>query len=118
MKRKQPEREIQNSIIEYLKWKKVFYWRQKNTGFKLNDRWIPSGTVGLPDIFVIKQARCLGCETDCGCKAKPFGQIYGLEVKANKNKQSSAQLEWEQKFINAGGIYKIIRSIDDITKII
>ncbi len=52
---------------------------------------------GVPDIEVIYK-----------------GRYIGLECKAGKNKQSSHQIEFERRCISAGGIYKVVYSLDEV----
>lgn len=63
-------------------------------------RFITFGTPGAPDIFVVKG-----------------GRIYGLEVKAPKGKQNENQKAFEKTFTESGGIYHLVRSLDDVMKI-
>jgi len=46
------------------------------------------------------------------------GKSYGIEVKKPKEKQSDEQKEWQAKFENAGGIYILARSLDDVMEIL
>lgn len=98
------EAEIQNTILSYLKYRKVFSWRQ-NSGAGLmkqgaGTRFIRFGVVGAPDIFVIKG-----------------GTIYGLEVKSKVGKQNENQIEFQRGFEEAGGKYHVVRCIEDVQKI-
>ena len=105
------EQEIVKSILEWLSWKKIFHWRN-NTGmifseYKGKKRAFKMGQVGSPDIFVVVPVKLY--ETN-------YGQIIGLEVKAEKGKQSESQLEWQKNFEKAGGCYLLVRSLDEVIK--
>jgi len=95
------EKAIQKSILDYLGYRQKCFWRN-NSGamvseYKGRQRFMRFGENGSPDIFVVKN-----------------GNIYGLEVKNEKGKQSDSQKEWEDKFTKAGGIYKVVRSLEDV----
>lgn len=99
------EKEIQKAICDYLAFKKYFFWRNNNTpiydtvGKKF--RAMPKYTMnGIPDIIVIKD-----------------GQFIGLEVKRPKTYQSEAQKDFENQCLKARGQYHVVRSIDDVQKI-
>lgn len=68
--------------------------------YKGKKRMLKFGAVGSPDIFAIKD-----------------GKIYGLEVKNEKGKLSENQLDFCLDMSAAGGIYKLVRSIDDVVKL-
>lgn len=96
------EREIQKSIIDYLKLKRYCFWRQNSGAMPTSNdgyctRFISFGTPGAPDIFLVKG-----------------GKIYGLEVKTPKGKQNDNQIAFQDRFEEAGGIYKVVRSLDDV----
>jgi hypothetical protein len=40
--------------------------------------------------------------------------VVGLEVKAPKGAQSKTQKEWQPEFEAAGGVYAVVRSIEDV----
>jgi hypothetical protein len=40
--------------------------------------------------------------------------IVGLEVKAPKGAQSKTQKEWQPEFEAAGGVYAVVRSIEEV----
>lgn len=98
------EKDIQKSIIEYLGYKKHFFWRN-NSGAMVSEyngkkRFMRFGEVGSPDICVIKG-----------------GQFIGLEVKNEKGRLSKDQENWGAECILAGGKYYVVRSIDDCVRV-
>ncbi|NDD83414.1 VRR-NUC domain-containing protein [bacterium] len=105
-RREQPERLIQNSVIEYLQvlqnQGKLFFWRQSNTGTydKNRETFLKRKKLGerngVPDILL-----CVG------------GRLVGFEVKAPKGYQSTFQKQFEADLVKAGGCYYIIKSLDD-----
>ena len=100
-----PETAIQHAVMEYLfyesKHKPLFYWRANNlpvpitnnnrvTGFR------PVGVKGVPDLNLI------------------YGGLYiGWEIKTATGKQSEDQKSVQSLIERAGGIYHLIRSVDD-----
>lgn len=99
------EGDIQLSICEYLEWKRHFFWRQNSSGsfYKAADgsrqfRKPPKyAKNGVPDIIVIND-----------------GRFIGLEVKAPNGRQSKDQKKFESDVTDAGGIYAVVTSIEDV----
>lgn len=46
------------------------------------------------------------------------GRYIGIEAKSEDGRQSEIQKTREQEIIDAGGIYRIVRKIDDVKKIL
>jgi hypothetical protein len=46
------------------------------------------------------------------------GVCYGIEVKAEKGRQSDAQKEFQVRLEAAGGVYVLARGIDEVEKAI
>lgn len=95
------EKATQKAVIDYLTLKRHFFWRN-NSGamvseYKGRQRFMRFGTTGSPDIFVLKN-----------------GMLYGLEIKDIKGKQSEGQVLFENDMNRHGGIYKVIRTLDDV----
>lgn len=96
------ESDIQKAIIDYLRYKKVFVYKNNNVGIykKETNSYIPAQTKGIADLTAIRN-----------------GIVYQIEVKTKKGKQSEwqriFQKEWEEK----GGIY-ILGGLDEIMAII
>ncbi len=105
MKLKIGEKEIQNQIIEWLKWSKCFFWRNNSgaifTEYKGRKHMYRFGSIGSPDIFVVKK-----------------GKIYGIEVKSATGKQSPEQKSWQQAFEISGGKYILARKLYDVSELI
>ena len=97
---KASEAQVLAACLQVLEAKKknLHYWRN-NTGALKTEKggFVRFGSLGSPDIFVV-----IG------------GQCFGLECKSTIGKQSDNQKAWQKKFENAGGIYYIIRSTDDL----
>lgn len=108
------ETDIQSAIIRYLtvleNQGKLFFNRTNNippvnknsksevVGF----RRLPAGAKkGIPDIWVILQ-----------------GKTIGLEVKTAAGRQSKEQKEIEERFKKNGAEYYIVRSLEDVKRIL
>ncbi len=100
------ESQIQKQILDYLKLKKYFMHRQ-NTGASVipytdkygreKKRFVRYGTPGQPDI--------VGCIN---------GRYVGIEVKAHGKYQSPEQKAFQASLQEAGGLYILARSVDDV----
>lgn len=96
------EKEIQQTIIEWLLLKKIFHWRQNSGAFKTETGgFYKMGIVGAPDIFILKD-----------------GVIYGCEVKNKAGKQNDNQIAFQKQFTKAGGVYFIARDVEDVIDIL
>jgi hypothetical protein len=100
------EKEIQNSICEYLELKRLFFWRQNTTPVydttRKAFRSMPKYSLkGVADIIVIKN-----------------GATIFLEVKRPKGKQSEDQIEFERLSKKNGAQYYVVTSLDDVMKIL
>lgn len=102
MKLKESEADIQKTILEYLEIKRTFHWRQNSGSMKVpnTNRFIRFGIVGAPDIFVVKNSK-----------------VYALEVKSAKGEQNDNQLKFEVDLTKAGGLYYVVRSLDEVKAI-
>lgn len=102
------ESEIQSIIIDYLQilenQGKLFFQRVNNIPVFDKNRYraLPKGTKkGFPDIIILIQGRCLG-----------------IEIKTISGKQSEYQKEIESSFNQNGAYYYIVRSLEEMRKII
>lgn len=98
------ESDIQRTIIDYLKKKKHFFWRN-NSGamvseYKGRRSFVRFGAPGSPDICIVKD-----------------GYFIGLEVKQKGGKQTPDQKAWEQNCKAAGGEYYVVRSLDEVIEV-
>lgn len=97
------EKETQKSVMEYLKWKKVFHFRV-NSGavvgeYKGNRRFFKFSTPGCPDIIAVIK-----------------GKFVGLEIKDVKGKLNANQEAFKSELEKAGGKYLTVKSLDDVIK--
>lgn len=102
------ENEIQNEIFDYLLKKNVFFWRAnnvpvygKNNAGKYMYRALPKHTPkGIPDIIAIHE-----------------GVVFCLEVKREGARLSEHQAHFGIKVLENGGIYAVVRSVNDVQKV-
>ena len=94
------EHEIQAQILDWLKLKRIFAWRNNTGGFggtHNGKKWfVKTGMKGSPDIYALVQ-----------------GRLFGIEVKSDNGFQSQVQKEFEVEFTRAGGKYLLCFSLDD-----
>lgn len=101
MKLKTLEKDIQKAILQYLKAKRIFHYRQNSGAFKTENGFMRTASVnGLPDIVAIKE-----------------GIYIGLEVKTQNGRQSDAQRGIQDEITKAGGFYFVVRSVEDVQMI-
>lgn len=98
------EREIQNSILEYLQYLKIFSWRNNSIG--IYD--VKSKTFRSRPKFVIK-----GVSDILGIL--PDGRFLAIEVKAKYGVVSAEQQLFLDRINKNGGIGFIARSLDDVS---
>lgn len=96
----QPQQQITREILRYLASKSIFHYRQKSGAVSSGQGGFHRfGTVGSPDIV---------------CVIK--GRYMGIEIKAPKGKQTEHEKEFQNKLEQAGGMYILAYSLDDVIK--
>ena len=108
-----PEGVVQKAALDYLAWLelqgKLIFWRQNNTGVwdarsgSYRKPKGPGARLGVPDIMVI---------------IPPLGRLVAIECKAPKGVQSKPQQGFQRAHEAMGGIYFVIRSLDDLREAI
>lgn len=94
------EKDIQKQILDYLKIRGIFHWRNNVGAGKLQGgRFVQFGVAGAPDIFALHK-----------------GVSYGIEVKRPGKKQSELQKYFGDRMNEAGGHYQVVFSLDDVMK--
>ncbi len=110
------EKDVQKQILDYLKIRGVFCWRNQTTGiydptarrFRKN-----SGMNGVADVLgVLPQDFCNHFEA--GHSYVKVGRFLAIEVKAAKGKQSLEQFAFQKAVEENGGLYILARSVDDV----
>ena len=97
------EKHIQKSIIDYLSYRKDLYFIRSGSGLIKTEKgkYFKSGKPGCPDVIVCYK-----------------GRFIGLEIKTSKGKQSQIQKITESLIKECGGEYYIVKSLDDVLKIL
>lgn len=95
------ETQLVVQLLEYLTYKGIYAYRQ-NTGAMetKSGGFIRFGTPGASDIVVIYK-----------------GKYIAIEAKVKKGKQSENQKMFERNVVNAGGIYLLVYSLEDLQKL-
>ena len=103
MKNTEKESDIQRGIMDYLRIKKIFCWKNSTVGIhKANGSFIPAQMTGIADILGIL----------------PDGRFLAIEVKRKWNKTTPNQDLFLDNIKKNNGIALVAYSIDDISAII
>ncbi len=99
----QKESDIQNSILDYLHYRKIFCWRNNSVGVydakNKSFRRLPKYAInGVSDILGIL----------------PDGRFLGIEVKKKGSYPSLAQKDFMANILERSGIAFIAHSIDEV----
>ena len=106
MKKEPSEKEIENSILDYLKTQKGYFWKNQSVGVwdnvkktyrKPNNRHHVRGTSDI-----------LGC--------LPCGRFCAIEVKSKRGRTTEAQDKFLQVVSDLGGKAFVARSIEDVKR--
>lgn len=95
------EHQIQALILDWLKLKGIFHYRQNSGGMKKGKHFLKFGAKGAPDIV---------------CVVK--GQYVGIEVKGPKGSMTLGQVFFGHQLTCAGGLYLIASTLEDVTKVL
>ena len=98
--RKVKESELQKLILDYLKAKNIFHYRNNSGAFKNSEgHFYRFGANGSPDIVIVKN-----------------GQYIGCEIKGTGGLQSQYQKDFQEGLEKAGGKYLLIYSLEELIK--
>lgn len=89
---------IQADIMRWLKSTGLLFWRSNSGSLFLHGRHINLGPLGCADISVV---------------VPPLGRFVGIEVKSEKGKVRKDQVTYAQGLTHQGGLYFIVRSVQD-----
>ena len=94
------EQHIQKQILEMLRWKGVFCWKNNTAGIyvKARNTYIPSHAPGVSDI--------LGILND--------GRFLAIEVKAAIGRVSPHQQQFLDEINSRGGLAFVARSVEEV----
>ena len=98
------EASIQKSCLDLLRIKGYFRMKISTVGIyvKARDTYIKNPNVGCADILAFKK----GCPN------------LAAEIKTKYGVQSDEQKRWQTDWERSGGIYAVVRSVDELMKII
>lgn len=102
LQQKVRESDVVKSVLEWLQWQGVFCWRNNSGNSFIQDKYgntrmIKFGIAGSPDIL-------------CCLKG---GLFCGLEAKGSGGQLTPDQLAFAKKVRDNGGIYLMVRSLND-----
>ena len=92
------EKEIQSAILDYLHYRKIFAWKTGSGAFRVGDRFVRMGQVGVADIVGIL----------------PNGQFFACEVKSKRGKLTPLQEEFIATIKRNKGVAIVARCLDDV----
>lgn len=97
------EKDVKLTVFEYLEYRRYHWWATNNTGtynkksgFRRTPKWFKKG---VPDANLLLN-----------------GTYYAIELKSSFGTQTKDQEEFQRKTEKAGGVYLIVRSIDDLVE--
>jgi len=113
------EGDIVRACLDYLKLKKILAWRNQTGALVLgagrDRRFMRQGMKGSADIIAcVKVGPLLNTELNC----VRLGQMWAIECKTDKGKQSPAQKEFEALVVASGGRYVVVRSVAELASAI
>ena len=95
------EKSTQAAVMQYLDIRGIFHYRNNSGAMRAaHGGYIRFGAKGSPDIVAVLK-----------------GQYIGLEIKDIKGKQSDSQKEFQTALENAGGVYMLVRDVDEVIHI-
>lgn len=95
------EKYLQNNCIDWLNENtRGMFWQNDSVGIKGRKRCNRFRPNGVSDILGVID-----------------GQAIAIEVKAPKGKVLPSQIAFAERFRHAGGLYYVIRSLDDLTEL-
>jgi hypothetical protein len=100
----QVEQGIQAAILQYLRWKGIFCWKNNTAGIyvKARNTYIPSHAPGVSDILGVLHG----------------GRIICIEVKSPKGRISPHQQQFIDAINSAGGLAFVARSVDEVINVL
>jgi len=113
------ESDVIRAINDYLQIQrnqgKLMYIRNNSGAMPISDgknkrRYIRFGDKGSPDFFVF--------ETLWLTRSMKAVEAIAIEAKSETGKLSTDQLKWQADFVKLGGVYYVVRSIEEVIKIL
>lgn len=92
-----PEALVLRAVCDYLRAKKIFFWRQNVGAIRTDHGFMRFGSAGQPDVMAIAS-----------------GKFYAIEAKSSVGRQSEEQKAWQERCERAGGVYILARGKEDL----
>lgn len=121
----QPEKLIENAVIQFLQAKKYLVLKHQRMGvwdagqkiYRKDRNPLHRDSEGMADLqFMLPKTLYFNSarhEAELNYVIPVF-----LEVKTKTGRQSPAQIEFQKKVEKAGAIYRVVQSIDDVQKLL
>lgn len=109
----QPETKLRKACLDYLAIKGIFAVEYKVGATKIGNRFIRFGEPGFPDIF--GNAIWDDAWKFDGRVGRP--RFFGLELKHGRGRQSPEQKAMQKRIERSGGLYFVIRSLDELANL-
>ena len=94
------EKDIQKGILEYLSYRKGFFWRNNSGGFRdIKNHFYRFGLKGSPDILGI---------------IPPDGRLVAIEVKSATGQMTDDQRWFQEQVEKHGGVFILARGVTDL----
>ena len=111
-----PETKIQNAcLLATGKHPDVLAWRQQSGVFRSmdGDRVVRVGDPGMADLGMIVPVKITA-----DMIGKTIGVAVQPEIKTRKGRQAEDQHTWQAAVARSGGVYRLLRSADDMQRLI
>lgn len=120
-----PEGRVLKACMDYLRANGIAAWRINTMGTPLQGqpgRFRPAPSRGIADIIGIApriREKFVGSDYDVDGRMDMYADVQdnlplAIEVKSAKGRQSPAQVDFARAWEEAGGIYIIARSVDEL----
>jgi len=105
------EAEVQKAIMQFLRYKNVFFHRSNSGAFTdaKTNRFIRYGAVGLADISAIYPGDASG---------RGRGLAWYIEVKRPGGRLSDGQIQFLAEAKRSGAVITIAESVEDVAKVV
>ena len=113
MPNQKKETKIQNNgLLAIGTMPNVLAWRQNVGLFRAlhnPDQIVKCGIAGQGDIGLV-----VGCKITPDMVGRTIGVAVNAEYKTDTGRQSAQQKDWQTAFEKRGGVYRVVRSDDDL----
>lgn len=106
--RKPRETDTVRAILQFLALHHIPAWRMNSGAAKIGNRLVRFGSPGMSDILGIHPSR--PAHTYGG----EIGRFLAIEVKSKFGRLRPAQAAFSQTVSQAGGLYLVVRHVDDV----